>query len=58
MRKILGIALAGLLAAAATQTSSYAASPFDGLWVTSKKQAQERPVQKTVIGNTRMLSTA
>ena len=51
MRKILTIVLAGTFAAAAPQTSSHAASPFDGLWVTSKKDCPEHdgPDSKTFI---------
>ena len=51
MRKILTIALAGVLAAATTQTSLHAASPFDGLWVTSKKDCLEHdgPDSKTLV---------
>jgi len=51
MRKILLVALASTLAAAALQTSSHAASPFDGLWATSKKDCPEHdgPDSKTFI---------
>jgi hypothetical protein len=51
MRKILTIALVGMLAAAATQTSSHAAQTFDGLWATSKKDCPEHdgPDSKTLI---------
>jgi len=51
MRKILTIALVGMLAATATQTSSHAAQTFDGLWATSKKDCPEHdgPDSKTLI---------
>ena len=51
MRKILTIALAGVVAVLAAQTSSHAAQTFDGLWATSRKDCRDKdgPDSKTFI---------